>query len=226
MSFGNQGVQNANLPNLISSGNGFQIAANSPLNPTASGYAGILMNALTLLVGVQPTYRVIDAELEISSATTSVSGSVVGVRGNVTQDASGTLGSGSFVYGVQGKWTAKGTLSTGSGFTAGLFGQLDFSAVTAVNASYVSALHLDMGATSALSSSAYINAQTVTNTTQCLMNAVLKVIANASYFMDLAESNLTGHWIVGLTAGANAAKSLKILVGGSTYYIPLSSSAT
>ena len=221
MSFGNQGVQNANLPNLLSSGNGFQIAANSPLNPTASGYAGILMNALTLLVGVQPTFRVVDAELEVSAATTSVHGSIVGVRGNVTQDASGTLGSGSFVYGVQGKWTAKGTLSTGSGFTAGLFGQLDFSAVTAVNASYVSALHLDMGATSALSSSAYINAQTVTNTTQCLMNAVLKVIANATYFMDLAESNLTGNWITTGASGGSNSKNLVVLVNGSPYKIQL-----
>lgn len=226
MSFGNQGVQNANLPNLISSGNGFQVAANSPINPTTDGYAGILLNALTLLVGVQPTFRVVDAELEVSAATTSVHGSIVGVRGNVTQDASGTLGSGSFVYGVQGKWTAKGTLSTGSGFTAGLFGQLDFSAVTAVNSSYVSALHLDMGATNALSSSAYINAETVTNTTQCLINSIFKVIANASFFMDLAESNLTENWIVTKTAGSNAAKSLKINVSGTTYYIPLSTTAT
>ena len=132
-----------------------------------------------------------------------------------------------FLYGVQGKVNLAGIINNASDFTAGLFGQLDTSAATAVVTSgYVSALHLDMGATSSLSSGseAFVNAETITNTCATLkMNSVLKIIANANYLFDLAESNLTGNWIVG-TTGSTAAGTLKVLVNGAVRYIQLYSS--
>lgn len=129
-----------------------------------------------------------------------------------------------YLYGVQGKINLAGTMNNGSGFTASLFGQMDTSAATAtITSGYVSALHLDMGATSSLSSgsSAFINAETITNTCATLkMNSVIKVIANAAYLFDLSESNLTGNWIVGTTA-STAAGTLKVLVNGAVRYIQL-----
>lgn len=171
--------------------------------------------------------RTIDSEVlfNCQGTTTITSGqSIAAIRGAVAVALGTTIAAQGFLYGVQGKAIVQGTIVGGSAFITALFGQLDTSGASAVVTSgYVSALHLDMGATSILASSAFVNAQTVTNTTQCLINSVLKVIANATYFMDLSESNLTGNWIVG-TTGSTAAGTLKVLVNGAVRYIQLFSS--
>lgn len=171
--------------------------------------------------------RSIDVEhlFNYSVTTNFTSGqSVVAVRGAQTHAEGTAFGSGataSFSYGVQGKINVATSVNVASGFVAALFGQMDTSsAAAAVVSGYVSALHLDMGATSHLASSTLINAQTVTNTTQCLINSVFKVIANATYFMDLSESNLTGNWLVG-TTGSTAAGTIKVLINGAVRYIQL-----
>ena len=155
------------------------------------------------------------------------SGAGTGTGGVDPSRTTATTIAAGYLYGVQGKIYLGGTIAISSDFAAALFGQLDTSGASAVVSSgYVSALHLDMGATSALSagSSAFVNAETITNTCATLkMNAVLKVIANANYFMDLSESNLTGNWIVG-TTGSTAAGTLKVLVDGNVRYIQLYSS--
>ena len=214
-----------NLSNLITSQNGGQVVASDPNNPTAP-FSALLLNAVTILTGVQPVFRNVDSEVEITAATTSINGSLAGVRGNVTHDAAGTLGSGSFVYGVQGKVTEKGTLNTGSGFVAGVFAQLDMSAMTAMTSGYFSGLHVDMGATSTIVSSSSINAITVTNTTNCIMNAAMKVIVNAAYLFDLSDVAFGGaHFLVDTTA-TTAAGCIKVLAGGSVRYLQLYSSAS
>ena len=155
--------------------------------------------------------------------------SLVAVRGVVTVAAATELTSAGngYSYAVQGKHVIQGEIDVNSGFVAALFGQCDTSGASCVLTSgYVSALHLDMGATSILASSAFLNAESITNTTQCLINSVLKVIANASYFMDLAESNLTGNWIVSSSGMTSQAKSLKVLIGGVPHYIPLCTGTT
>jgi len=162
-------------------------------------------------------------------ATTDITAnqSIVAVRGAQTHAEGTAFGSGTnneYSYGVQGKEYVATTINIVAGFLASLFGQLDTSnAAAAVTSGYVSALHLDMGSTSHLSSSSYINAETVTNTTQCLINSVLKVIANASALFDLAESNLTGNWILAssVNTGDLASVKLKVKVNGTTYYLPL-----
>ena len=81
-----------------------------------------------------------------------------------------------------------------------------------------------MGATSSLSSGseAFVNAETITNTCATLkMNSVIKVIANAAYLFDLAESNLTGNWIVVAAVGGSQTEKLKVLINGTPFYIPL-----
>lgn len=171
--------------------------------------------------------RSIDVEhlFNFAGTTDITSGqSISAIRGAQTHAETTAFGSGSaneYSYGVQGKINIATSVNISAGFAAALFGQLDTSnANAAIVSGYVSALHLDMGATSHLSSSTLLNAQSVTNTTQCLINSVVKVIANATYFMDLSESNLTGHWIVGTTA-STAAGTLKVLVNGSVRYIQL-----
>jgi hypothetical protein len=207
-----------NLTNLSSSGNGLNLGTNNP--------SGFVLNALTSLTGAHPTFRLFDAEGEIASGVTSINGSFVGVRGNITQDASGTLGSGSYVYGVQGKATLKGTLNTGSGMVAGLFGQLDTSAITADTSSHLAAVIADMGATSPLATDGNAKVLALFNTTNCLLGSVIYAYANASFFMDLTDPAYGGaNWAV-LTTAATAAGTLKVKVNGNTRYIQLYSSAS
>lgn len=174
--------------------------------------------------------RSIDVEqlFNYSAITNLPSGqSIAAIRGAVSHAEGTAFGSGlvnEYSYGVQGKQLIQSTINVAAGFVAALFGQLDTSNASAVVTSgYISALHLDMGATSVLSSGseAFVNAETITNTCATLkMNSVIKVIANASYLFDLAESNLTGNWIVG-TTGSTAAGTLKVLVNGAVRYIQL-----
>ena len=153
--------------------------------------------------------------------------SVSAIRGAASIASVTTLGTGSsneYLYGVQGKFILQGTANLAAGFGAGLFGQFDSSGASATaTAGYLAALHLDMGSTSSITTTTVINAASILNTTQCLINSVFKVIANANYFMDLSESNLTGHWVVGTTA-STAAGTLKVKVNGNTRYIQLYSS--
>lgn len=171
--------------------------------------------------------RSIDVEvlMNFNGTTNITSGqSIAGIRGcvSVASVTTFTSSGNAYLYGVQGKAVIQGTVNTNAGFVSGLFGQCDTSGASCVVTSgYISALQLDMGATSILTSSAYVNAATVLNTTQCLINSVMKVIANATYFMDLSESNLTGNWIVASAVGGSQNKKLKCLVGGTAYYIPL-----
>ena len=179
----------------------------------------------------QGNIRSVDVEQLFNfGATTDITAnqSVAAIRGAQSHAEGTAFGSGlanEYSYGVQGKINVATTVNIAAGFAAALFGQLDTSSASAaVTSGYVSALHLDMGATSHLTTSAYVNAETITNTCAAFkMNSVLKVIANAAYLFDLSESNLTGNWIVGTTA-ATAAGTLKVLVNGAVRYIQLYSS--
>jgi hypothetical protein len=137
---------------------------------------------------------------------------------------------GGYLYGVQGKIIVRGTLATTSGeYSAALQGQLDLSAAVGVT-SPLSALWLDMGATASaaiIAAATHVNVVNITNTTNALVHAIFGVTANAAFFMDLGDLAFGGqNWAVAKTAGANGAMALKVFVNGSTWYIPLSATAT
>jgi hypothetical protein len=190
---------------------------------STTGQTSTFSVAPTLNTATQTTFRAIDAEPVITSAVTSVSGNVAAVRGNITQNASGTLGAQSFLYGVQGKLTLKGTLVQGSGFAAGVFGQVDTSASGFVHTSgYLAPIMGDFGATSIMTSDANANMITVLNTTNCIINAGFKFIGNASYAFDLTDLNYGGaHFVRPTTTVSSMTGSIAVLINGAVRYIPV-----
>ena len=169
----------------------------------------------------QPTFRLMEAELELTSAVTAITGSVAAVRGAVTTDSGGTLGSGSFVYGVQGKLVLNGTLNSGSGFNAGVFAQLDTSGAGFAHTSgYLAPIIADFGATAHLSADALADMIVLLNTTTSLINSILKTEAKANYLFDLNDLG-QGNYIVASAVGGSQNKKLAILVNGTPYFIPL-----
>jgi hypothetical protein len=176
--------------------------------------------------------RSIDVEqlFNFGAVTDITSGqSIAAIRGAVTHAEGTSFGSGvnnEYSYGVQGKQTVQTLVKTSAGFVAALFGQLDMSSNLAdVESGYVSALQLDMGASIGTgmdaAALAFVNAETILNTTSGLINSIFKVTANATYFADLTDLAAGGaHWITG-TTGSTAGGCLKVLINGSVRYIQL-----
>jgi hypothetical protein len=161
---------------------------------------------------------------KIVSYTTMTSGNLVGVRGEVT--LGGSVSTGCFLYGVQGKVIyGANTVAAGSGAVCGVYGQLDVSGAT-----------LTSGYNCALSANIYgHNSGTATALWGIYVEAAgggvitsyIRCFGKAVYVLDL-ESNV--HADVMKTSGSNgsvgAGGYLKINVEGSTRYIFLSSTAS
>ena len=190
---------------------------------STTGASSTVSVAPTLNTATQTTFRAVDVEPVITSTVTSISGSVAGVRGNITQNASGTLGAQSFLYGVQGKLTLKGTLVQGSGFAAGVFGQVDTSASGFVHTSgYLAPIMGDFGATSIMASDANANMITILNTTNCLIHSGLQFSGNASYAFDFSDLAYGGkHFITTGASGGSNSKCLIVLIDGTPMKIQL-----
>lgn len=166
--------------------------------------------AVVLSSAAQPTFRRVDSEIELTSTVASISGSVDAVRGAVTLDAGGTLGSG-YVYGTQGKIIPKGTLNNGSGFNAGVFGQVDTSAAGFAHTSgYLAPIMADFGATANLATDANANLICALNTTQCKLGAMVRLIAKAATVFDIEDATGDNSWL-SQSAGSCSAESRKPL---------------
>jgi hypothetical protein len=169
------------------------------------------------------TTRIIDSEPSIThTGSTTITGSVAAVRGNITQGSTNILSSG-FEYGVQGKLTLAGTLANGSGFNYGIFGQIDTSAATFVHTSgYLAPIGADFGATSIMASDALANMISLTNTTSCIIHSALQFIGNASYALDLQDLASGGkHFITTGASGGSNTKCLVVLIDGTPMKIQL-----
>ena len=188
---------------------------------------------------IQPgNIRMIDSEALFNAGTSANSAivslpsgqSIATIRGCASIAQYTTFGNGAtsgnnYLYGVQGKVFVQGTVNASSGFVAALFGQLDTSGSAAtVTSGYVSALQLDMGAASSLSSGslAFVNAETILNTTGKAIHAVFLVNASASYFMDLGDPAGAGStWLLSGKTVTTFGHALAVNIGGTTYYIPV-----
>ena len=153
------------------------------------------------------------------SSTTMTSGNLVGVRGVTTLVGA----SGGFLYGVQGKVIASGTLS-GSSWTAGLFGQLDISAAT-INAGQTAPVWADYGTTSGtITSGTGMRLFAGTNTTAAVLNAQVYLYGGATNLFEL-DTNSGGVGPTYVTSGGSGGlsgtiKKLAITIDSVTYYIP------
>jgi hypothetical protein len=188
---------------------------------------------------IQPgNIRMIDSEALFNAGTLANSAivslpsgqSIATIRGCASIAQYTTFGNGgtsgnNYLYGVQGKVFVQGTVNASSGFVAALFGQLDTSGSAAtVTSGYVSALQLDMGAASNLSSgsAAFVNAATILNTTLVAVNSAIKIDASLTYLFDLTDAGQGGSaWIVTAAVGGSNTKKLKVNIAGTTFYIPL-----
>jgi predicted nucleic-acid-binding Zn-ribbon protein len=163
------------------------VDATGAWNGTGSGGGAIF--SPTISSATPATQRVVDAEPTITATSAAISGSVVGVRGNATI-ATGTTVTSGFIYGVQGKLTVKGTY-TDANFSAGLLGQLDLSAATAISTGRIAAIWADAGATfsaGAITGEAIVDLMLLTNTAPgTAINSVFHVEANATYLIDASN---------------------------------------
>jgi hypothetical protein len=163
---------------------------------------------------------------KVTESATMTSGNIVGVRG----EADIASASGGFVYGVQGKVIATGTLS-GSLWAPAVFGQYDISAATLTGAQ-LAPLWGDYGTTATAGTYAALRGIAMTNTTAAILGAQIYLYGGATNFLDLVDNNaLVGptYFVAAGTSGGSAgdaahcaaSKVLKITVNGVNYWLPL-----
>jgi hypothetical protein len=227
----------ADLPNGSSDGStgtgvvvlepGYTGTIPSPASPSITiGYPAVTSGVNTISTATATVVRNVIGSITLDYAGSTSVTNVVGVRGVVTIGASTTVAAG-YLYGTQGKLIINGTMASGSEVSCGLQGQLDLSNTVALTGP-IAAGWLDCGATAsaaAITGQAHIDGLVIYNTTAAEIHSIVRVYADASYFMDLT-SNGAGAWVVGTAAASGWDKSLKINLNGTPYYIPLNPAAS
>lgn len=193
--------------------------------PTVSG---VTLASNTITSTTAATTRYVQSSVTLTPASTfSVTGggSIAAVRGDVTLSSSKTFTDG-FLYGVQGKFTLNGTMNeTSAARIVGVLGQLDLASGT-VTDGQVSAIWADMQGTSpTLTDPSQINVLRVTNSTSSTLNAMAFFYGQSTYLFTCGRDGGTPTYF-GASAPTSLAKSLKIDVGGTTYYIGLYTAAS
>jgi hypothetical protein len=203
----------------------------TPASPTILiGYPTVGAGASAVSGATSSTVRNIIGQVTLDYAgSTSVTGSVVGVRGAIVVNAGTTVIGSSYLFGSQGKVTVNGALANtgGNGIIAtGIFGQIDLSNCTTLS-SQITAGWFDCGAAAsaaAVAGEAYVDVITAYNNISTLTaNSVMRVLAKATYLFDLSDNT---SFIIGTAAGSGWDKSLKINLNGTPYYIPCNSAAS
>jgi hypothetical protein len=168
------------------------------------------------------SFRLIDSEVGLGyQGSTSVSGSLVAIRGNTTITAGTTVTGQSYLYGVQGKLTIQGYHTGTAEVSCGVLGQLDLSAAQAVTAP-VACVWADCGASVGTATGANIDGVVIYNTISTLkINSAIRISAYTNYLFDLSDPGT--NWFLGTNA-ATAAGTLKINMNGTAKYIQLYSS--
>ena len=202
----------------------------------AQGYSAagtVLTKVTTLTAASLTTARYIYSQVVISptagTATIPASGSIAGVRGEVSIPTMKTFQDG-FLFGTQGKGIITGTLNqTSAGRVAGVLGQIDTTSGT-LTSGQVSAVWADLQGNSA-------NAETyplrVSNSASVSPPALGFFVGHATAalsFSDLGNGS-SGDFVVnaaGTSAGECAqtggvvfTKTLKIVADGTDYWIGL-----
>ena len=174
---------------------------------------GTLTDNKTVGTAALSTVRSVVGSITANFAGTLTSGNIVGVRGVATIAAGTTAGSGTFIYGAQGKVILAGTEAGGD--VTGVIGQLDLSAGTNTSG-IVSAGWFDLGATaSGTMNETYL--LRVTNTTAATIESFVHMYGKCGAVFSV-ENN--GSACIDATAhGSTADGRLAILVNGATRYL-------
>ncbi len=171
--------------------------------------------------------RTMDSEPSLTAASVAVvgDGSIAAARGNLTISSSTTVTAG-YLYGVQGKLTLQGTINVTTGeASAGLVGQLDCSAATAITSvgDSLSMCWLDAGAASAVALTK-VSALTITNSIASKpLNAIINIpLADAQFFL-VSQDSADSRWSADPGASGKTFQNvgLKVKCNGTTYWLPL-----
>lgn len=206
-----------------------QIGSSSKFNVTKAGAINAASESLatTITSATPATQRLLLSEITCTPATTfavAAGGSLAGVRGSVVVSSGKTFTDG-FLYGTQGKVTLNGTMDeTSAARIAGVIGQVDLSTGT-VTDGQVSAVWGDFQGTPTLTDPTQVNILRATNSSNATVNSVLFAYGAASLFAQIGADGGPPAYF-GATAPTGLAKSLKITVQGTNYYIPLYTAAS
>lgn len=159
------------------------------------------------------TVRALYGQVTADFAGTLTSGNIVGVRGLATIAAGTTAGSGTFIYGTQGKVTLLGV--EGGADVTGIIGQLDLSAGTNTSG-IISAGWFDLGAT-ATGTFSQTSLLRVTNTTAATIQDVFHVYAKSNTLFSL-ENNGSAY-LDASTGGSTQTGRIAITVNGAARFL-------
>ena len=187
--------------------------------------ADTLSTSKTVSTAALGSVRSVHGQSTANFAGTLTSGNLVGVRGVTTIASGTTAGSGSFIYGAQGKVVvASGGVLDGAD-VAGVVAQLDLSAGTNTSG-LVSALWADLGAT-ATGTMSQTHLLRVTNTTAATINGFATLYGKANYFLTAEANGSTWCSATGTPGAVTGATGwIKVLVEGQVRYIALASSVS
>lgn len=200
----------------------------APVVTGGATVSGVVAETNTVTSATPSTTRYLHSAVTLtpaSSIAVAAGGSIAGVRGEVTLTTAKTFTDG-FLYGVQGKFTLNGTMNeTSAARIVGVLGQVDLASGT-VTDGQVSAVWADMQATSpTLTDPSQINVLRVTNSTSSTLNAMAFFYGQSSYLFTCGRDGGDPTYF-GAAAPTSLAKSLKVKVGSTDYYIGLYSAAS
>jgi len=190
--------------------------------PAISGVVSVSNTTTSASLG---TVRYLLSDVTLTPATTVSATSTAAVRGNITLSAGKTLTDG-FFYGTQGKFTGTtGTMDqTSAGRIAGVIGQVDLGTMT-ITEGQVSCVWADLQGSGPTFTSTEVNIIRATNSSATTCNAMMFFYGQSTYFFTAARDGGTPTYF-GASAPTSLAKSLKIDVSGTTYYIGLYTAAS
>lgn len=158
----------------------------------------------------------------ITGTTTTATSGINSIRGELDVASGKTLSGTSFFTGVYGRANIFGTVDIGSGDLAAVYGKFDLagSTLTSGHIAPVQANIVNPPATANDAGVALFYGESASGTP---IGCGIELFMAADYFMKLTQ--VSGGGFFGATAPSGLAKSLKITVGGTDYYIGLYTAA-
>ena len=214
---------NSNFVELYAGTSGQTLTSPTIITPAITGPAIVTSSSTAASIA---STRYLLSDLTLTPATTVTStGSLAAVRGNINLAAGKTITDG-FFYGAQGKFTATtGTFNAAvAGRITGVIGQVDLGTVT-VTAGQVSAVWADLQGSGPTFTSTEVNIIRATNSSATSCNAMIFFYGQSTYLFTAARDGGAPTYF-GATAPTSLAKSLKIDIAGTSYYIGLYTAAS
>lgn len=179
----------------------------------------------TITSATPSTTRLTQSSITCTPATTfavSAGGSLAGVRGDITITTGKSFTDG-FLYGAQGKVTNNGTMAEASAARiAGVLGQVDLSTGT-ITAGQVCAVWGDLqgNPTLTVNDQVYVGRFTNSMSAGKKAQAFQLMYGEADFLFEAAKDGGGGDWVVAGAVGGSQSHKLKVLINGTTFYIPM-----